>query len=271
MPSTPDEWVKIADVFEQRWNFPNCVGALDGKHVVIKAPKHAGTEYFNYKKTHSVVLMALADGEYKFTFIDVGASGRCSDGGVFNNSRLAGALAENSLNMPQAKPLPGREKPVPYMVVADDAFALKPYLMKPIPSRQLSMIERVYNYRLSRARRIVENAFGIASARFRVLRKNIELEPNKVEKIILAVCAMHNFLMTRPTSRAVYAMNGDIDRELPNGQVEAGRWRDEGEPLGALDVPARAIACAEAKEVQQELQSYFVSVQGELDWQYNVV
>lgn len=251
---------------------PNCIGALDGKHVVVKAPKNAGTQYFNYKKTHSIVLMALADGEYKFTFIDVGASGRCSDGGVFNNSSLANAFATNSLNIPPAKPLPGRAISIPYFIVADDAFALKPYVMKPISSRQLSMIEKVYNYRVSRARRIVENVFGIASARFRVLRKTIELQPDKVEKIVLAVCALHNFLMMRQSSRRVYVANEDMDREMPDGQVIPGRWREEiDEPLGPLERGAHGGFTNEAKEVQQELQNYFVSLDGEVDWQYGMI
>lgn len=271
MPSTTAEWQTIAKEFEERWNIPNCVGALDGKHVVMKAPNNSGSEYFNYKKTHSVVLMALADGEYKFTFVDVGASGRCSDGGVYNNCKLARALEDNTVNLPPPKPLPGSELPIPHVIVADDAFALKPYIMKPIASRPLSMVQQVYNYRISRARRIIENVFGIYAARFRILRKPIELGPEKVNKIVLAICALHNFLMMRNESRRRYCPADFVDREGENGIVIEGRWRSEAaEPIIGLErIPLSHST--EVRTVQQEFMDYFISVEGEVEWQYGLI
>ncbi len=71
-PYSPRMWLPVAQRFYQRWNFPHCLGALDGKHVACKKPSHSGSTYYNYKKFFSIILMALVDADYKFLWIDVG-------------------------------------------------------------------------------------------------------------------------------------------------------------------------------------------------------
>ena len=95
VPHTVEEWKKIANEFENKWQFNHCVGAIDDKHVVMQAPPRSGSMFFNYKKTHSIVLMAVCDANYKFTLLDIGDSGRNSDGGVFSSSFLEIAINNN--------------------------------------------------------------------------------------------------------------------------------------------------------------------------------
>ena len=79
--------------------------------------------------------MALVDADLRFLYIDVGTNGKVSDGGVWNKCGLKAALENNTLNLPAPEPLPGREVPLPYVVVADEAFGMKPWLMKPYPRK----------------------------------------------------------------------------------------------------------------------------------------
>ena len=75
-PKSEHDWLKVAQEFEDRWNFPNALGAIYGKHVVMQAPARSGSSFFNYKKTHSIVLMAICNARYQFTVVDFGDSAR---------------------------------------------------------------------------------------------------------------------------------------------------------------------------------------------------
>jgi hypothetical protein len=86
---TTEMWETIARRLEERWQFPHCNGALDGRHIVIMKPAKSGSSIFNYKQTFSVVLMATVDANYKFITTDVGPMGRFSDGNIFSSSVLA--------------------------------------------------------------------------------------------------------------------------------------------------------------------------------------
>ena len=102
-PKNSDEWRKICDGFSSLWNFPHCVGAIDGKHIMIQAPANAGSQYYNYKGTHSIVLLAVCDYNYCFTLLDIGDYGRMSDGGILSNSSFGNAMKTNSLALPNAE------------------------------------------------------------------------------------------------------------------------------------------------------------------------
>ena len=84
VPSSEEEWLTIADKFQSRWQYPNAIGAIDGKHVVIRKPSHGGSYYYNYKHSHSIILMTIAGPSYECLYADVGANGRVNDGGVWN-------------------------------------------------------------------------------------------------------------------------------------------------------------------------------------------
>ena len=168
--------------------------------------------------------MAVVDARYEFLYVDVGTNGRVSDGGVWKGCSLKTAIERKILELPEPAQLPQSNKTAPFVFVADDAFPLKPYMLKPFCFRSQTDEQRIFSYRLSRARRTVENAFGILANRFRVLLHPINLEPAKVEKIVLACVVLHNLL--RREKPDIYTPAGSLDsEELQTKTIVLGSWQ----------------------------------------------
>ncbi len=81
IPSREEEWKQISDDFWKKWNFPNCLGAIDGKHIRIRAPPNSGSFCYNYKGTFSHILLACCDANACITYLDMGSFGRAADSG----------------------------------------------------------------------------------------------------------------------------------------------------------------------------------------------
>nr|CAI5845516.1 unnamed protein product [Callosobruchus analis] len=263
VPSTEAEWLKIAKEFDNQWNFPHCIGALDGKHVQIQCQANSGSSFYNYKGTFSIVLMAIVNANYKFIYAHVGSQGRMSDGGVFQRTSFCRSLLNNALNIP---------KPIP--LVADDAFPLTASIMKPFPvDVPVGSPRRIYNYRLTRARRIVENAFGLLSAVFRIFRKPIAVKPDTTEALVFTCIHLHNFLRRHAVSRKRYSPSGTFDIEnVDTGEITPGSWRrDTAGDTGMISlkkVPRKAGN--DAKLIREEFMNYFMSPEGSLSWQESI-
>ncbi|XP_026683992.1 protein ALP1-like [Diaphorina citri] len=145
---TEEMWMNISKEYYELWQFPNCLGALDGKHIKIQAPANSGSLFFNYKKEFSIVLLALVDANYNFTVVEVGALGKESDGGIFAKSNLGQKLASKALSIPPNACLPNIDTEAPHVIVGDEAFPLKSYLLRPYPGNSLDQSKRIFNYRL---------------------------------------------------------------------------------------------------------------------------
>ena len=139
--------------------------------------------------------------------------------------------------------------------------------MKPSSRRNLSQEELILNYRLSRARRTVENAFGILANRFRVFLSHVPLTPENTVKVTLATCALHNYLRTNSMAR--YMNTGSIDRENDDGTITPGDWRF-GETMRPLSQQGSNTYCRGAKEVRDEYCKYF-NEEGRVSWQDKLV
>jgi len=189
---TTESWRKNAEVFEKRWGFPHCCGAIDGKHVTVFSPPNSGSTFFNYKGSFSVVLLAVADADSRFIAVDIGDFGSNSDGGVFRRSVFGQRLSNDCLGLPADEQV--ANVCLPYVFVADEAFPLSKNLMRPFPGRGLTHQKTIFNYHLSRARRAVECAFGILAQRFRIYHRKICLLPDSVVSVVKATVVLHNML-----------------------------------------------------------------------------
>ncbi|XP_071512151.1 putative nuclease HARBI1 [Diadema antillarum] len=267
-PDTPEGWKQVAEDFYNHWNFPHCVGAIDGKHVAIKKPAKTGSLFYNYKGFFSIVLLAIVDANYRFMYVDIGQTGSGSDAGVFNQSPFKTAIESGKLNLPAADPLPHDDQPLEYFLVGDDAFALRTWLMKPLPLRNMTHQQRVYNYRLSRARRVVENAFGLLAARFRCLLVTLPLTPERVIKITHACCVLHNFLLFRNPTADVATL--DQEDQQHNHEVIPGSWRQDAH-LPDMEQLYRGNTSRAAKEQRNYLVEYFNSPVGSVPWQDEIL
>ncbi len=142
-PTTPDNWMVIANTNSRRWQYHDCLGAIDGKHVAIRKPMNAGSYYFNYKNFHSIVLMAIVDGDYKFTWVEVGANCTSSDAQLFEDCSLKEAIEQRVIRFPPPDHLPDDDRDTPYFFVGDDAFTLSTNMMKPYGKVGLEVPERI--------------------------------------------------------------------------------------------------------------------------------
>lgn len=166
-PTIAMEWLEIAKGFWEQWQLPNALGtldnapqfllnarahfsgAIDGKHVKLRAPANSGSLYFNYKKGFSTVMLAVSDARHRVVYVSVGSFGRESDGGIFDRSDFGSSLrnAANPLDLPAPSDLPGTAVTMPHYFIGDAAFGLKEYLMRPFGDAGLTRERRIFNYR----------------------------------------------------------------------------------------------------------------------------
>ena len=218
--------MSVAREFQEKWQFPNAVGAIDGKHIVIIPPPNSGSNYYNYKHTNSIVLLAIAGPNYECLFADVGTNRRMNDSGIWNKSSLRRAIENREIGLLEPGVLPYCLEKIPFVILGDDTFALKNYMMKTFPKHNLTIEKRIYNYRYNRTRRIFENMFGILANRWILFHTTIHLSPERATSVTLSALILHNYLLKSP-SKSTYCTPGLINQENEQGNVIAGSWRSE--------------------------------------------
>ncbi|GFN88934.1 nuclease harbi1-like protein [Plakobranchus ocellatus] len=226
------------------------VGSIDGTHQEIQCPKNAGSLYFNYKDYHSLVVQAVADANYNFVVFDIGDYGRNSDGSVFRESAFGQDFENNRLDLPPPKALPNTDQELPFVFLADEAYPLRENLLTPYARRSLSNPSRIFNARLSRARKSVECTFGLVKKKIEVLQRPIRCSVERATIIIQASYTLHNFVRQREGSPLQANTENIVNNNITS--------------LGPVVYSGRHSL--RAKEVRDGFRNYFVSNEGSVPW-----
>ncbi|CAG2190044.1 unnamed protein product [Mytilus edulis] len=237
-PTDPNDWRAIADEFQKRWNVPHACGALDGKHVAIRCPPKTGSLYHNYK-----------------------------DAQIYNASELKECLEDGTIGFPEPDPLPNDDQNMPYFLLGDDAFGLRTYLMKPFSIRGMSKEQAITNYRISRGRRVVENAFGILAQRWQIFLSTMGQVPDTVSVIIETCVCLHNLMRMRYPN----LQNVQLDMEDDLHNLVPGLWRANANMHEVNSVVGPNRDTVAAKKQREYLKLYFNSPAGSVPWQERMV
>lgn len=170
------------------------MGAIDGKHIRITKPPGTGSLYHNYKGYFSLVLLATCDANCLFTFIDAGAYGKPSDSTIYKESKLCKQIDDGTLKIPEPRYISGLPNAINYCFIGDEAFGLSKHMLRPYSGKQLDYAKRMFNYRLSRARRCIECAFGLLSSKFRIFQSPMQVSADFAEIIVKTCCILHNMI-----------------------------------------------------------------------------
>jgi len=245
MPFPTEDVIKQSErQFSKKWNFPNCFGCVDEKHIKVKNPAH-----------FSIALQGLANANSKFITIDVGAYGKQSEGGVFHQSSLGIGLENGTLSVPPPKALPNQEKMLPYVILGDKAYPLTTYLMRPFPKQDLNIEKKVFNYRLSRARRCVECAFGILFSKWRFLLNELEISVENSKSLVKCACLLHNVIIEEEGLQL-----DDYDENMKFAETNDIICQQRANRGTNLSI-----------DVRNTFMEFFMSPDGELRWQKDII
>jgi len=141
--------------------------------------------------------------------------------------------------------------------------------MKPYSKRHLTEEKIIFNYLLSRARRVSENAFGILAVRFGVFHTMMHLTPDKVTEVVC--CVIHNMLLSK--SSLTYCPPGSMDYENENGDVVSGSWREDGSSTSSnlRSMPKCKERSAKNAEDMRDMLCYYVNKPGAVPWQWRAL
>ncbi|XP_050664336.1 uncharacterized protein LOC126964989 [Leptidea sinapis] len=234
-PRSKEEWKDVAKVFEKRWNFPHCLGAMDGKHIAIFL-----LSTINISTIKTIIawcywqsLMEIIDFFY--------------------------------LCIPTETVVANSTKKLPYVFVADDAFPLRTDLTKPFRQADLTTNKtRILNYKQGALSKMRLGSWHLDLKIYTI----ISLDPKRIESVVMASCALHNYVMK--TSESSYCQQECFDVEnVDDGSITQG-YDTMNSAIVNLQRRNLGNTSIAAKKVREEYMEYFAS-EGSVPWQNNFI
>lgn len=186
----------IAVGFERKAQFPHCTGAVGGKQ--FRTAKPADYKSSNSKDLLSILLVAVADSDYRFIFIDVKSYEQERDSYIFQTTDFFQRIEKEKFPLPDPSSLrTSIKESLPYTFVGDDGFALRPNLLRPFTGKPLTDSKAIFNSRLNTATRYVECAYAILSNKWKIFHRPLNVSESLSIKIVQACCILHNFVLKR--------------------------------------------------------------------------
>ena len=192
LPLTEEDVSQKVQGFYNSFNFPQCIGAIDGTHIEIKQPKTNSTDYINRKSRYSLNVQACCDYNYCFMDVVVKWPGCVHDARVFANSKLNVMLKDETIP-PCRRHILEDEDPIPIFLLGDPAYPLMPYVMKEYAAGGSTPREQYFGYKLCSARNVIECAFGRLKARFSCLKRPMDINIHDLPLVIYACFVLHNY------------------------------------------------------------------------------
>ena len=198
MPKTDEDFIEKMSDTKELWQFPYSWASIDGCHIPIKCPpggQEANKEYHNFKNFYSVVLMAMVDAKYRFVWGSCGFPGNSHDSVILQSTKFWSNVKDGNFLPKFSQEENGLL--IPPLVIGDSAFPFENWLMKPFTNAVLTPPQRYFNYRLSRARMVIEGAFGQLKGRWRFLLRKSESDHQRMKVATLSCMVLHNVCLTR--------------------------------------------------------------------------
>ncbi|XP_071177496.1 putative nuclease HARBI1 [Mytilus edulis] len=206
--------------FKEKKGFPGVLGAIDGTHIPIRAPREFHENYINRKSFHSINLQGICDSNMHFLDVFCGWPGSVHDSRVFKNSPIHGIIENNTEEM-----FPGNTH-----LLGDSAYGLTTWLMTPFKDYgNLNSNQKRYNFVHSSTRMMIEHAFGALKGRFRRLKYIDMLDLNKAVKVSLSCCVLHELCVLQNDDMNEYIEEGVREMEEINNFFEVHNPSDTAE------------------------------------------